>query len=425
MVTLFHQLFEKLKKMFRLNQMLLTLLWTNFLISFCRFMAMPFMIIYFSNHLDISTTKIGFLIGLSPLASLIFGLFAGRFSDRIGEKFSLPLSLSIPALTLIGYTVTQNFYLLCLLSVISGIAWSVYNATNLTVLSKLTRENNREIVFGYNYWLFNLGAIAGPICGAYFGAGSSSLVIYLFSSVLILISILVYVMLKSKYSGQIATPAIEDSKDKEDFFKSLKIVITDKPLLWVTAGYFCIFFVQAQLETNMGVFLEHAFNDQGTKIFGQILSVSALIVLVLQPAAIHLFKKMNANLTFLIGAIVMAIGPLSFSFVHKPQHFLIAASILAVGEVIMTPKLQALIVKLPVEGLQATYFSFLNMGGNLAFFVGPWSGAYILKLFGANLLFYMMAALSILSGIYLVFSHNSHRKGQRRRSRPAQDFSVS
>lgn len=405
---------NNIKLFLKNNRLLAIILFVTFIISLSRFMTMPFMIIYFKNNLDLTASQIGFLVGLSPLSSLIFGVFSGRIADKLGSFITLPISLLIPAIALIGYIHIHNFYLLCSLALISGISWSVYNAVNMTIITNLSIEENRETVFGYNYWFFNLGAIAGPSLATYFGAGESALVIYLFSITLVLISLPLYLYLKLKFNSE--------KKNKKDYIdlkqqkqnnliSTFKTIGLDKPLLCLTTASFLLFFIGAQLETTLGVFLETSYGEKGISTFGYSLSMSALIILIFQPIVVKYLKNLSNKITFFIGGIILSIGPFLFIILNKPEYFLLATSLLSVGEVVITPKLQALLSKLPRQNLQSTYFSFFNMSGNLAYFVGPWLGSYLLG-YNSLFLFILMGSISICCGLFLILSDYYYHKNK-------------
>jgi len=69
----------------------LKILWPFYLESFLGtllFILIPFEIVYFRS-IGLSSTQIGFLIALWPLASLLFEIPTGAVADLYGRKFSV------------------------------------------------------------------------------------------------------------------------------------------------------------------------------------------------------------------------------------------------------------------------------------------------------------------------------------------------
>lgn len=87
-----------------------SMLLANVVFNTTRFMAMPFMAIYFSEKLNLNPSEIGILIGISPLSSLIFSILGGRLGDNFGIHRMHPVALIVPAVSLVGYITFTNYY---------------------------------------------------------------------------------------------------------------------------------------------------------------------------------------------------------------------------------------------------------------------------------------------------------------------------
>ncbi|GGN67691.1 MFS transporter [Oceanobacillus indicireducens] len=187
----------------QLPKTILFLLVSRFLISFTRFMVFPFLAIYLNTHTDLSITQIGFLIGLSPLASTIFGLIGGKIVDRFESRYVYMLSLFVNAIVLPGYILFSDFYTLSSVAVISGISWNLYNTCSQTVISLNTPKKQLVEVFSYSYWMFNLGGTIGPLTGALLASMHIEvLAFFIFSMVLTILAFLTPLLI-SKYNSKL------------------------------------------------------------------------------------------------------------------------------------------------------------------------------------------------------------------------------
>ncbi|WP_160848943.1 MFS transporter [Pontibacillus yanchengensis] len=165
--------------------MILILLISNLAFHISRFMAMPFMAIYFSQKLDLTPAEVGVLLGISPLSSLKFSVPGGRLGDKIGVYKMYPLAMITPAISLIGVVLSGNVWVIGFFEITAGVGWTLFNSSSNAILSLHTPEHQTEKVFSYNYWVVNLSGVLGPLIGATVAsAGSSGLPIILFAAIL-------------------------------------------------------------------------------------------------------------------------------------------------------------------------------------------------------------------------------------------------
>lgn len=251
-------------------------------------MVVPFMAIYFREKLNISPSEVGILIGISPFSSMLFSVLGGRLGDKYGPATIFPFSLFVPALCFLGYTVSP-YYLICIFAAVSGVGWSLFNSTIKSLLTEYTSENVISKVFSYNYWGVNLGGVIGPLVGVYFmGAGHSNFPIFIFSGVLILLSIFLFILLRKvknpphSFSNQINSPLF----NKDMFFTLFK----DRLLIWLTICYFLLYLTESQINANISQYLSLSYPD-GAVIFAHLISLSTIIIVIVQPIYAHFSDK--------------------------------------------------------------------------------------------------------------------------------------
>lgn len=385
-------------------KIIIGLILVNFTISLAKFMTYPFLAVYLKNSLSLSATEVGLLLGISPLSSMIFSIMGGRVADVYGIRKIYPIAVIIPSICLTAYGLVHNYFILCSISIVLGIAWSVYNSSNQSLLSLYSPEDKLSKIFSYNYWVFNLSGVIGPIIGIRFiNSAHSPLALFLFSGVLLIVGIIVTILFAKKTKEDLS---IKKEKTTEKLInrKLFNILISDKALILLSIAYFSIFFIESQMDTNIVQHLQKSVTN-GLILFSQMLSLSMTIIIIFQPIAAHFIDKIGTKKILVLGSCLYGLGP--FFFMVSTTHFFwyFGMVVMTFGEIIISPKIQSLIAKIPKEGYRTTYYSVVNMGGNSAFFLGPFIGGIIYDNFGINTLFLLLMIIAVIFGIAMIMSH--------------------
>ncbi|MEN2666831.1 MFS transporter [Listeria aquatica] len=373
----------------KINKITFFYLIISFAINFLRFMSIPFLMIYLSNRLTISVASIGFIIGIPSAIQLLIGLFAANVIDRISFKWGTIFSLLFPMLGILGYIIFTNFYMLILSATISGIGWSIYNPIIMTALSNTTKTEYIDSVMNINYWATNLGGVLGPIVGVFIGAGNTPTPFIIFSVILLLISIVAYIIVPHDLKPKI------DSKKTSPFHDFLTIV-KDRRAVLLFLAFFCIFFIEVQYETSFSLYLKNLFGSTGVKLVAAMLSIMTFTIIIVQPFITLISKKVKTPLLLCIG-VFFYIGATCLFFFSKITFLIFVSAVLfALGEIFIAPKLQGITAKIAPPYLQTTYFSFVTMGGNLAYFLGPPVGNFLLTANSFYLFTFILIMISTL-----------------------------
>jgi len=117
--------------------------------------------------LQMTYSQFSLLVIASYVGKIVTLDFAGQIAKRIGgEKLLLIGSLGIiPVAGL--WSISQQFWYLMLLQLISGIAWSIYDlATTLVFIERVPAKTRLKVIS-----LFNVGNSTAMVMGAMVGAG--------------------------------------------------------------------------------------------------------------------------------------------------------------------------------------------------------------------------------------------------------------
>jgi len=403
---------KKIKKAFhQFPALVWAMLSSNVIFNVTRFMAMPFMAIYFSEKLNLNPSEVGILVGISPLSSLIFSILGGRLGDKFGVHRMYPVALIVPAISLVGYITVPNYYAIAVFSVFAGIGWAIYNSTSNAILAIHAPESHTEKIFSYNYWGINLGGALGPLIGvAVIGGGNYEIPIGLFAFVLLLIAGTMLLLFKKTGAILQDQHNIEEKKDTNVKGSVFKQLFKDRTLILMTISSFLIYFIEAQDDSNFAQFLNGSF-ENGLQIFGTLVSMMTGIIVIVQPIMAQYIDRMNSNISFIFGNSLYFIGFLSLFFLHNQTwSWYVAFALITLGEIIVAPKKQAIMAKSAPRQFKATYFSIIYAGGNLAYAIGPWIGGLLLTHVGVRYLLLLLMVVTAFQCYMLIKANQSYKQ---------------
>ncbi|WP_313467088.1 MFS transporter [Carnobacterium sp.] len=395
----------------KLNKYTLFFLFVSFVITFFRFLSMPFLTIFLSSTTSFSSGQIGLIIGIPGLVQLFLGVIASNIIDYLSDKISIIFSLLLPAFGILGYIYFDSYILMLLSSIICGIGWSIYNPLLMSCLMRYSSENSGTII-EINYWIINLSGAIGPLAGALLSDGNSTFPFFLFSGALSILAVITMIFFPYKRKQ---TTLIENQSNFKFSVAILSLVETiftlakNKISIFLFLSFFSINFIEAQYNTTFALHLT-AVTTNGINILASMMVAMTVTILICQPIFIKVFEKTKINFLFLLGSIFYCAGIGVFSISIFPLSFIIAAVLLAIGELFIAPKIQVLTGKSAPNDLQTTAFAFTTMGGNLAYFLGPTLGGFMYEQSFSALFMPFLLSIGFLAGVTAIIANILYQK---------------
>jgi DHA1 family multidrug resistance protein-like MFS transporter len=146
--------------------------------------------IYFGNHLELFA---GLIVAITGIANLFGAPSLGRLGDRIGQRKTLVIALSMAALAFIPQAFATSITVLLVGRFLLGLfIGGMIPSLNVLVL-KLAPTEIQGTAYGFNTSSLFLGNLIGPLLGSHFAAayGFKS-VFYITMAILLLCALFVY-----------------------------------------------------------------------------------------------------------------------------------------------------------------------------------------------------------------------------------------
>lgn len=343
---------------------------------------------YLHETLNIPTEQTGSLTGLFGGMVWFLAILGGAVADRLGFRRALSLAYLILAcayflLGSLGATwmapvrnAVPLLGLLVFVLVLPALGISMVKPSVVGTTARASRENVRSIGYSIYYTLVNIGGAAGPYMASWAHRHLGVENVFRISALSVLLMFFA-VLLFFKEPGQAAE---EQAPSVSETARNLLTVLTNPRFLvflLIFSGYWIVFWQQYIV---LPVYI-HQFVDPRADV-ELILITDAASVICLQFLVTYLTQRIAAFQAITLGTLVSALGWLILAFHPAVWAVVLSIFVVALGEMLLSPRYYEYVSRLAPPGQQGTYmgFAFVPIGvGSLA---GGWLGGRLLHAYG-------------------------------------------
>lgn len=316
----------------------------------------------------------GLLLGVFSLMQLIFAPILGRWSDRVGRRPVLLVSIIGTGLGFLVLGLANSLILLFLGRIIDGISGGNVS-TAQAYLADITKPEKRSAVMGMIGGAFGLGFVFGPAIGGLLGHYSVQLPFYVAAALSFANAVMTYFMLPESLP--------EESRSKNDAYAApiwKKVTeAKDTPLggimlcaLLSTAAFALVTALYTLFTQNR---LHWAARENGLMF-----TYIGFVAIIIQGWLVRkLVKTKGEKPLILFGTVclflAMALLPASSNF----WLIVLASTLLAVGNGFVTPMLSGLASKTADAQSQGVVMGIMQSVASFARMIGPMLGGVLLN----------------------------------------------
>ncbi|MDP1712503.1 MAG: MFS transporter [Candidatus Nanopelagicaceae bacterium] len=344
-------------------------------------LVLPFAFVYFHSIRDIPTSTAGLIFSYGALISLIVAPGIGTLIDKWGPKPILIISLLISAvgyssLSLIRST-SDAFLVITICSIGQSAMWPSQGALN----TELTPDHLRERIYGSQFALLNLGLGIGGIVSSLIVSLDRPItfeLLYIGDGLSYIVYLLVVLSLKKTGNR---------TKEQRDYHASLEgswsDVLKDKTFrkVWIVA-LFAIFMSYSQLEVGFTSFATTVADVKPSRL-AWAYAVNTAMIAIFQLWVIKKLEKLPRARGLAIAMAFWALSWAALAMAGISHGFAVPAIIVcqfifAIGEMVWSPILPAVVNQLAPDHLRGRYNSASTNTWQIGMIMGPAAAGVLL-----------------------------------------------
>ena len=337
-------------------------------------MTMSLLLVYLHDMRGFTTTFGGLLLAWSAAMSLVIGGPSGALIDRIGPKKVILTGLFLKICATASWTFVDNKTTAIIVATVSSIGDRPTWPGQTGMLTRMTKPEDRQKIFGLNFMLLNLGLGLGGLTSSLIVSNSSLRsyqILYLVDACTFIIFFLAIFSLHgpevSKYVAK------ENEPQTGSYAELLKIPSLMRLSL---GGLILMIFGYGATMSGIPLFATQIL-DLSPKWLGIIFAANTITIFILQPLVLKLLARISkqralvsVSLIWALSWIFVGVAPLVPLFV---AGILLSISqiVFAFGEMVWSPTSPALANELSPEHLRGRTNALMGMQWGVSGVIGP------------------------------------------------------
>jgi MFS family permease len=337
-------------------------------------MTLTLLLVYLYEMRGFSTTFGGLLLAWSAFIGLLIGGPSGALIDRIGPKKVVLSGVTLKIGATAAWAIVDNKTMAIIVATLSAIGDSTTWPGQTVMLTRLTKPEFRQKIFGLNFMLLNLGLGLGGFLAALI-VSSASLrsfqILYLIDALTFLLFFFIIFSLRGPEVGKfIALPDQPQSGSYREVLKNRAILrLTIGGLTLLTFGY-------GALSAGIPIYATQ-FLGLSPKWLGIIFGANTITIFLLQPLVLKYLDRIPKYWALIATALIWALSWLFVGITPLASIFIagillcVSQIVFAFGEMIWSPIAPALANELAPEHLRGRVNALIGMQWGVSGVIGP------------------------------------------------------
>ncbi len=357
--------------------------------------AIPFIGIYFHAEFGMSITDIGLFFGVMAVVRSLFQAVGGEVSDRIQRRQLLNVSQVARAVVfgLLAGAIHWHwgFWWCAVLLVVNSVFGAVFQPVAHAVVSDILPQEQRLDGYAITRTAGNMGWAVGPAVGGFLATSSYAL-LFVLASILTLMSAMVFLLYLT---------ATQSDLQSDRFRLRDVIAIKDDPLLARhSLLIFLLYLVVAQLVLPFSVYTVEMVGISESRL-GILFGLNGFLVAVFQIPVTRCLARFTLTSQLAWGGLLYAVGYGMVGVLVGFEYFILAITVVTVGEMFMSPPSLTLTSRLAPAGRMGRYMGIFGFFVAAGWSFGPLYGGLILDRLGDSFAaaWLTISSLAILSAL--------------------------
>jgi dipeptide/tripeptide permease len=343
---------------------------------------------YLHEALQFPTDQAASLSGVFGGAVWVMAIFGGALADRIGFRRALSLAYFIlsGSYFLVGSiaapwmaplrSVLPLGLLVGVILFLPALGVALVKPSVVGTTARASKENVRSIGYSIYYTLVNIGSFLGPFLAGWVHEHMRVENVFRLAALsvfLMFIGVLIFFREPRRVDEQQTTSLGQVARNMLTVLGNFRFVL----FLLIFSGYWIVFWQQYLI---LPIYI-HEYIDPGANT-EMILIADPLIVITLTVAVNALTRRIPSFAAITLGTLITALGWLAVGLYPRVWTAVAALMIVALGEIIQSPRYYEYISRLAPSGQQGTYMGFAFLPIGIGSLIGGKFGGMLLHRFG-------------------------------------------
>jgi dipeptide/tripeptide permease len=354
----------------------------------CYYAAFAVIVRYLHENLKFSTTEAGTLAGQFGSWVWVLAIFGGTVADRLG--FRRALSLAYLILTVAYFTMgslganwlspVRNAVPLTafvtVVMILPALGIAMVKPCVVGTTARASQENVRSLGYSIYYTLVNIGGALGPLTASWvqgqmrvenvFRVAALS-VFAMFFAVLLLFK-------EPKRPGEVQVTSIRQT------MRNFGTVVSNPKFMLFIAIFSGYWIAYWQEFLSLPIYVHDYVNPETDT--ARMLTTGPILVIILTVAVSIMLRKMAAFRAITLGTLVSALAWVLLAVHPSVLMAYLTLAVVAMGEIILSPRYYEYVSLLAPSGQQGTYMGFAFLPIGIGAFIGGPLGGFLLHHFG-------------------------------------------
>ncbi|CAB4977613.1 unannotated protein [freshwater metagenome] len=337
-------------------------------------MTLSLLMVYLHDIRGFTTTFGGLLMAWGAFTGIVGTGPLGALVDRIGPKKVIIPGLIIASLSAFSFSLVtthaQAFFSMTLFSLGGQCIWPA----QMVILTRVTPEEDRSKIFGFNFMLLNLGLGIGGLLSSLIIREHSVLsfqIMYWVDGLTYLLFLFIVLGLQTPHAGKYIAKAHEPKSGsyRELFSRKDLTVLTFAGVILLTFGY-------GPLQSGIPVYATQ-FLGLSPKWLGVIFGVNTISIVIFQPLVLKALERYSKYTALISVGVIWAISWLAVGISPYLPIFVsgvalcVSQFIFAFGEMVHAPTSPALLQELTPEHIRGRASALISLQWGFSGIVGP------------------------------------------------------
>ncbi len=363
----------------------------------------PFFSLYITRRFGVGMTEVGVLFGLYAVATMFGTTLGGALTDHFGRKNVLLTGLIVSGLTSLALGLVTELWMFYVMSAVAGLFAEAAGPAQQAMLTDLLPKKQRTDGFGIMRVAMNLAVAIGPALGGLL-ASTSYLALFVADTITSLVTALILHRAVAETRPQNGESADEAQNGLGHTFRGYNLVLRDRAFIAFMLLSVITTIVYMQMYSTLSVYLRdiHGVPERG---FGFIMSLNAALVVGLQFIITRRIRRYAPLVMMAVGTLFYALGFGMYAFVGTFALFLLAISVVTIGEMIVVPTSQTVVAGFAPEDMRGRYMAVMGFSWLIPAAIGPLGAGLLMDHTDPRWVWYLSGLLGVIAAIGFVALH--------------------